>query len=93
MAPLDSPPDVRTVLVPAAADIHARTASLATPAGSVPCKMQGACLSMGHAITIHFSELWSGHTLCIFEHAIITSHQLQQVVQHFSSSVMGLGDG
>ncbi len=36
MTPFDSPPEVRTVLVPAAAAIHARTASLAMPAGSVP---------------------------------------------------------
>lgn len=66
MAPLDSPPDVRTVLVPAAADIHARTASLAVPAGSVPCKIQGACLILVHAVTVRSSELWSGDIWCIF---------------------------
>ncbi len=80
MAPLDSPPDVRTVLVPAAADIHARTASLATPAGSVPCKMQKACLAL-KATQSPFGFQGCGLDTqdAFLGTQLIASHQLQQV--------------
>ena len=53
MAPLDSPPEVRTVLIPAAAAIHAKTASLAIPDGSVPYNPQ-----QDVAIHLHICQLY-----------------------------------